>query len=330
MHRTEIIAEIAQGFEGNPQLAKLLVNGAVVAGANSVKIQMVYADELCVANYPYYKLFKSLEMPVDVWSDLVTIAHNKRINIYFDIYGMESLKVAQDIGCDGVKISTTDFYNENLVQNSFTVFENVFISTCGIPVSDIDNMVNNCPQNVALTLLHGFQAEPTPISSNNMARISTLKQRYNNIRIGFMDHSLGSSSEAFYLPMIALGFKVACIEKHITLDYALKLEDYISALSVDRFKEFVQLIRKYESALGASSMKMTEAENKYRNKSGKVVISKRIIEKGVVLKIDDLVMKRVTVDPLDHSISKMKDAIGKTTTIELDNNVPLDTRYLID
>ena len=59
--RTEIIAEIAQGYEGNPKLAELLVKGAIVANADSIKLQLVFADELCVPTYPYYDLFKSLE-----------------------------------------------------------------------------------------------------------------------------------------------------------------------------------------------------------------------------------------------------------------------------
>ena len=40
----EIIAEAAQGFEGNPTLAKLLARGAVRAGADAVKFQLIYAD----------------------------------------------------------------------------------------------------------------------------------------------------------------------------------------------------------------------------------------------------------------------------------------------
>ena len=57
----EIIAEVAQGYEGNPTLAGLLARAAVRAGADAVKYQLVYADEIATPDYQYYDLFRRLE-----------------------------------------------------------------------------------------------------------------------------------------------------------------------------------------------------------------------------------------------------------------------------
>ena len=54
----KIIAEIAQGFEGNFTQSKLLIKAAAKAGADSVKFQLVYAEELSTTDYKYFKLFK--------------------------------------------------------------------------------------------------------------------------------------------------------------------------------------------------------------------------------------------------------------------------------
>ena len=80
--KTEIIAEIAQGYEGNPKLAELLVKGAIVAKADAVKIQLVFADELCVPTYPHYDLFKSLEMDEEVWIRLENSVHEAGKNLF--------------------------------------------------------------------------------------------------------------------------------------------------------------------------------------------------------------------------------------------------------
>jgi N,N'-diacetyllegionaminate synthase len=64
----EIIAELAQGFEGRPEQARLLMKAAASAGADAAKYQLVYADELATPDYKYYDLFRSLEMPDDVWA----------------------------------------------------------------------------------------------------------------------------------------------------------------------------------------------------------------------------------------------------------------------
>ena len=54
--KVEIIAEMAQGFEGSFNQAKLLVKAAASAGANAVKFQLVYADELATNDYLHYNL----------------------------------------------------------------------------------------------------------------------------------------------------------------------------------------------------------------------------------------------------------------------------------
>ena len=65
-----IIAEIAQGFEGNFEQSKLLIKAAAKAGADAVKFQLVYANELATADYKYYSLFKELEMSISQWQSL--------------------------------------------------------------------------------------------------------------------------------------------------------------------------------------------------------------------------------------------------------------------
>ena len=46
MSKINIIAELAQGYEGKVFLAKQLIESAKLAGADYAKIQVVFADEL--------------------------------------------------------------------------------------------------------------------------------------------------------------------------------------------------------------------------------------------------------------------------------------------
>lgn len=321
--KTEIIAEIAQGYEGNPTLAELLVKGSIIAGADSVKLQIIFADELCVPDYPYYDLFRSLEMPTDAWSNLVKLAHDSGKKIYFDVYGNQSLSLAKDLEADGVKISTTEFYNEPLVRKAFKDFNAIYISTGGIPVSDLDELLDYCSHPEKLTLMHGFQAEPTELSDNNLFRISKLKDRFKNIKVGFMDHSLGSSDEAFYLPLVALGFGILSIEKHITLDYSLEIEDYISALSIDRFAEFTNSIRLMEAALGSDDLKPTQKEIEYKNRAGKVVVANHDLEPKRILSSKDVSLKRLnSKSESDNYCKKITSLIGRKLLVPIKKNNP--------
>jgi len=320
----EIIAEIAQGYEGNPKLAELLVKGALVAEADAVKIQIIFADELCVPDYPYYGLFKSLEMEKSVWQRLVSQVKAAKKKIYFDVYGDRSINLAKELEVDGVKISTTDFYNFPLLKQVFANFDNVYVSTGGVPKEDIDDMMNMCDLPINLVLMHGFQDEPTKIVDNNLARITTLRKRYPGVGIGFMDHSLGSEEEAFNLPLVALGMGVSCIEKHITLDYSLQIEDYISALSVDRFEEFVRMIRLMEPSLGSSELTLTSKEIDYKNRAGKVVVAIRNLKKGERITEDDIAMKRVSTSPSDEYYQQVAPLVGKFISRALEKDEPFN------
>jgi N,N'-diacetyllegionaminate synthase len=322
----ELVAEIAQGYEGNPKLAELLVKGALAADADAVKIQLIFADELAVSSYQYYDLFKSLEMDISVWQKLGAMIREKNKKFYLDIYGDKSLQWARELGATGVKISTTDFYNTALLKKAFATFERVFLSVGGIPVEDLDEVMSTIVDKNKVVLMHGFQAEPTEAGDNNIRRISTLRDRYKGAKLGFMDHARGDSDEAFYLPLLALGQGVEIIEKHISLDQTLEIEDYISALSIDRFKQFVKIVRLMEPSLGSAELVLTEKEIAYKNRAGKVVVANRDLASGVVLTDDDLAFKRVSAPDASKFFKrasvvvgkKLKTALGKDKPFEID------------
>ena len=47
----EVVAELAQGFEGCVQQTKLMVKAAAMAGADAAKFQLIFADELSTPDY---------------------------------------------------------------------------------------------------------------------------------------------------------------------------------------------------------------------------------------------------------------------------------------
>ena len=55
----EIIAEIANAHQGNPLIAKKLANEAIMNGADAIKFQIYFAEELLAYNHPRFKHFKN-------------------------------------------------------------------------------------------------------------------------------------------------------------------------------------------------------------------------------------------------------------------------------
>ena len=134
----EIIAEIAQGYEGDPKLAQLLAKASVKAGAHAVKYQLVYADELATPDYRYYGLFKQLEMSEETWQEIVDYLREANKRVYFDIYGEKGFELARNLKADGIKLSTTEFFNDQLVKKVLAEFPKVFVGIGGIPLEEIE------------------------------------------------------------------------------------------------------------------------------------------------------------------------------------------------
>jgi N,N'-diacetyllegionaminate synthase len=310
----KIIAEIAQGHEGSAELCQLLTRAAVAASADIIKYQVIYANELSTQDYPFYEFFQGLEMGDDTWERTVQYVRQAGKQVFFDVYGNRSLDLAIKLNVDGVKLSTTEFYNAALFQKALESIPLVLVSLAGIPVVDIDQILIGVSQafRSKLIFIYGFQSEPTPLEETNLNKLLSFKERYPDISLGFMDHSDGSQAEAFHVPLIAMGYGIEYIEKHLTLDRVLEIEDYISALDASSFKQFVKLIRKYECVLGQSSLELTESEQVYQKKAGKVVVTQRELNVGAIVTESDIALKRAPKDSVGTRLKRLDEVVGKT------------------
>ncbi len=326
INNIEIIAEIAQGYEGNEKLANLLTKGAIASNADAVKFQLVYADELATPDYEHYQLFKELEMAQSIWTDICKQIHDADRKVYFDVFGLLSLDVAKRIGADGVKLSTTEFYNNALFDRAIVQFDILYLSVGGIPIEDIDKKLSALSKEQVdkICLMYGFQSEPTPLDQNNLNKLSIFKNRYPNFRVGFMDHSDGALDDAYHLPLVAMGTGIHVIEKHITLDRELEIEDYISGVTPSEFIRFVSLVRRFESVLGVNSLVLTKQEQTYRNKATKSVVAICDLKAGDTLTLDSVALKRCSKPITKDSILEIEQALGKALNTDINIDSPIE------
>jgi sialic acid synthase SpsE len=311
-----IVAEAAQGFEGNPTQARLLARAAATSGADLVKFQLVYADELALPGYKYYDLFRTLEMPDEAWRDVHREASGRGLGLVFDVFGERSLQLALDLGAHAIKIHATDFFNDALVTATLQQAREVHLSLGGIEADELEAFLVRHAQHGTdkIVLLAGYQAEPTPIEVNNLARLAGLKARFPKQRIGWMDHADGAADEADWLGVLAIPYGVSVLEKHITLARPLELEDGVSALDPAALKRYVQRVRKAELAIGSSSLQLTKEEQGYRRRALKSVVALRALRAGEPIAADALVLKRVVLDDAGYPLQQLGRAIGRKLT----------------
>jgi sialic acid synthase SpsE len=160
-------------------------------------------------------------------------------------------------------------------------------------------------------MLFGFQAEPTRVGDNNLARLQALHERFPDLSLGFMDHSDGGADEAGWLGLLTLPYGITTIEKHITLDRSLKLEDHMSALDPTQFERYVRRIRLGEAALGSADLQPLEAERAYRSRAVKKVVAARRLAKSRILQCSDLKLLRASTDHQTQMFEQISDVVGR-------------------
>ncbi len=326
--RIEIVAELAQGFEGNPGLANLLVKAAAAAGADAAKFQLVFADELGTPDYKYYDLFKTLEMSDAVWEGLANSAGAAGIKLYFDVFGQRSLDLAVSLGVDTVKLHGTDISNAGFLRAvAESKVPRVMLGAGGAYLDEIERALDILKGKQVVVLL-GFQSYPTPHDGNQISRVRVLAQRWakgeNSPTIGFADHAPPEEGTRFALAATAIGAGATLIEKHLTLGRNMKLEDHESALNPDEFGEFSQIMRNCAAAFGATASApdfgMSEAEKGYRKMIRRHVIAVADLAAGTVLGAEHLMLKRAGAAEV---LTDLEAVYGKTLRNAVKANAPV-------
>ena len=308
----KIIAEIAQGYEGKAEQALLLARAGAVCGADAVKFQCVYADEIAVPTYKYYELFKTLEMPIFVWQEIAKIVHNADQELIINIGGEQSLKVAAEIGANAVKFHATSFFCSEIIHEALKSFSKIYVSLGGLSAEEIEWFIarHGLKPGEQVSFTYGFQASPTPLEKNSLRKLGTFISRFPGFAFGFEDHTDAASPDRFIVPLMALPFGVQHLEKHLTLDPCLNLEDSESALSPTDFRLFVNTVRRLESTLGMGDLSLTDIEEDYRRRVLKVTVAATDLNVGDVFGPDNTSLKRVP-DPDQSGFLRREDLYGR-------------------
>ena len=326
--QVQIIAELAQGFEGRPEQARLLMKAAAMAGADAAKYQLVYADELATPDYKHYELFRSLEMPDKVWLDLAAYAKELGIQLHLDIFGPKSLMLAERCGVPAIKLHGTDIANLGLLEQvAASSIGTVLLGAGGAHADELKRAMQVLAKKKVVVLL-GFQGYPTPNDTNQISRIPLVlklcAKDFPNASVGFADHADPASPLRFALAATAVGAGATIIEKHLTLAGVMKLEDHESALNPDDFAIFVSAIRDCAKAFGqstdANDFGMSESERAYRKMIRRHVVARRDISEGSSLKPNDLTLKRTAVA---DALTSLDEAYGRQVLHDVGVNQPM-------
>jgi N-acetylneuraminate synthase len=271
MKRTYIIAEIGINHNGSLDVAKKLIDVAVVSGCDAVKFQKRNPD-VCVPEHQkqvlrdtpwgkmtYLEYKYKVEFEKEEYDEIDMYCKNKGIQWSASPWDLDSLNFLMEYDVPWLKIPSAMITNEKLMKACAATKKKVIFSTGMSTYEEIDQAVEWLSSSETL-MLHCNSTYPAPLKDLNLKCIQTLKERY-NCEVGYSGHEfrLGTSVAAVYLG-------ATCIERHITLDRTMWGSDHLSSVEPQGLIKMVRGIRELEEAYGDGIKRVTDGELKPRKK----------------------------------------------------------------
>lgn len=250
------IAELGTGHGGSLERAYQLIDAAQESGADAVKFQWVYADEILHpktgfvdlpgGKTPLFDVFKSLEVEPSFFEKCCDYSHLKGLKFVCSPFGIKSLTELLKIKVDAVKIASPELNHIPLLKEVAKTCQNipVIISTGVSKLSDIETALEILKPVEDLTILHCITSYPAPESEYNLKLIKTYSSLF-GVKTGVSDHSL----DAVLVPVLSLAMGGSVIEKHFTLCHDDGGLDDKIALTPEEFAHMCYCVNQTKSLL---------------------------------------------------------------------------------
>lgn len=312
-----IIAEIASAHEGNLNLLRKLLNAAIKSQADAVKFQVFKTDELIASTNPLYTEFRKIEINSNKWKIIFNELKRKKIDVIYEIFDYESISLIKNFR-GAVKIPSASVADKKFLKKISSLKRRIFLAVGGSDINEISNAIKILKAGKAneIILQCGFQNFPTKISDSNLAQIKYLHKNF-ALPIAYADHVDAEDYEMrFLIPALAYSMGASFIEKHITIDRAVKGRDYYSALNPKEFREFVIKLKSLSDVFGNPKLiGRSKAEIKYKAFSKKFAVASRDIKSGT--KCDLKYFKFLRTGKVGISEDEFKKYENKTITKNL-------------
>ena len=269
-----VVAEAGLNHNGSVEIAKALIDVAVIAGADAVKFQKRTVDTLAVKEaldaednrFPefgntYREIREHHEFNIDQYRELKSYAEGKSIDFFVTAFDPDAVDFLEELGVETYKLASHSATNLQLLNYLATVRKPTILSTGMVDLDELDRAVEIFRKNDApLILLHCVSSYPTPLNECNLSMMDVLRKRY-NLPVGYSGHELG------YLPSVAaVAMGAQVIERHYTLDKSMTGFDHKMSLEPDELISMVRDIRNLSGIKGAGLKEVSETEWITRNK----------------------------------------------------------------
>jgi len=265
-HPVFIIAEIGINHNGDLDIAKKMIVGAKYAGCDAVKFQK-RTPELCVpkdqwhierdtpwGRMTYIDYRHKVEFGEKEYEILDKFCKDLDIIWFASCWDEPSVDFIEQFNPPLYKTPSASLTDLELLDKHKKLNKPVMMSTGMSTMEEIERAVDFFGKE-NLLLAHATSAYPCKLEELNLKMITTLREKYSDIPIGYSGHEVGLAPT---WAAVALGANF--VERHITLDRAMWGTDQAASVEVGGIQRLVSNIRDIEISLGDGIKKVYESE----------------------------------------------------------------------
>lgn len=314
-----IIAEAGVNHNGSLDNAKLLIDVAAEAKADSVKFQIINPYGLYLPgqyNYGHYDIAKVIEnrfstvLTDEEYELLNEYCNQKDIEFSASIFDDQGLSLLKSFNPKYIKIASCDLTNIRLLRSVANTGIKMILSTGMSTLQEIEKTLTELDKigYHDIVLLHCVSIYPCPLEKTNLQFIKTLQNKF-GYDVGLSDHT--RTNEA---AVVAYAMGCRWFEKHFTYDNDLPGFDHKHAQNEDEFKSYVKSLREIEISLSQKEEKLTSPEKYTAERARRSLYASRDIKQGEVIKDEDVLCVRPSAKMNPNQIDLI---VGKKASINI-------------
>ncbi|MFA6541271.1 MAG: N-acetylneuraminate synthase family protein [Bacteroidota bacterium] len=274
--RVFVIGEIGINHNGSMEVAKKLIDGAVLAGCDAVKFQK-RTPERCVpkdqrdvmrdtpwGRMTYLEYRYMVEFDERQYTEINRYCAERGIMWFASCWDEEAVDFIEQFNPVCYKAASAALTDIDLLRKKQATGRPLILSTGMSTGEEIAKAISELgTQNILIA--HSTSTYPCPPEELNLTMIATLKKLYPECPIGYSGHETGLAPT---WAAVALG--ATFVERHITLDRAMWGSDQAASVEIGGLMRLVSNIRDIEKAMGDGVKKVYESELGPRKKLRRV------------------------------------------------------------
>jgi sialic acid synthase len=318
-----VIAEIGHNHQGSLKTAIELFKAAAECGVDAAKLQKrdnrgLYTKAAYDKSYDNENSFGStygehreaLEFGKIEYEELQAESAKLNMAFFATAFDFKSADFLAELGVPAYKIASGDIKNTPLLKHVAKIGKPLIISTGGATLEDVQRAHDAImPINPRLCIMQCTAGYPAEFAELDLRVIGTFREKFPEVVIGYSGHDNGIA-----MPLAAYMLGARVIEKHFTLNRAMKGTDHRFSLEPVGMKKMIRDLQRTRLALGDGRKKQYASEAQPILKMGKKLVAARDLPVGHVLTMADIAIKSPADGIPPYQIDQV---LGQALTREL-------------